>query len=55
MGEVERLFKQFNNNIRKHDITDSLLMLLYYHKVKSCEFFKNLVKDSLIDFEKFRI
>jgi len=50
-----KLFKQFNNNIRKHDITDSLLMLLYYHKVKSCEFFKNLVKDSLIDFEKFRI
>jgi hypothetical protein len=44
----------FTNNIRKHDISDAMLMVLYYHKIKNDEFKKNNHPKVLVDFEMFR-
>ena len=46
-------FKQFSDNLRKHDISDSMLMLIYYHSLKSEENFKKN-KNTIINFEFFR-
>ena len=46
-------FKNFYDNIRKHDISDAMLMIIYYYWLKN----KELVKKnnvSSIDFEQFR-
>jgi hypothetical protein len=49
-------FKKFTNNIRKHDISDAMLMLIYFYSLKLQEINKNKqVKKVFIDFEKFRI
>jgi hypothetical protein len=48
-------FDNFNNNTRKHDISDSLLMLLYFHKVKSNEYYDSIRESKLIQFEQFRL
>jgi hypothetical protein len=48
-------FTSFRSNIRKHDISDSLLMILYYYKtqmdlhIESTKYSRDLV-----DFEQFR-
>jgi len=44
-------FTNFNNNIRKHDISDAMLMIIYYYKLNKI---KNEIKNDLIDFEQFR-
>jgi len=45
-------FSNFNKNIRKHDISDALLMILFYYKLRN----DNLpYKKCIIDFEKFRL
>jgi hypothetical protein len=49
-------FKKFTNNVRKHDISDAMLMLIYFYSLKLQEINKNKqVKKVFIDFEKFRI
>jgi hypothetical protein len=50
-----KCFKNFYSNFRKHDISDSLLMIIYFHKIKSIEYYDSIVKKSIIDFEQFRI
>jgi len=49
-------FNNFSNNIRKHDISDAMLMLLYYYKINTDILIKNnKCKKSLIDnLEMFR-
>ena len=46
-------FSNFYNNIRKHDISDAMLMLIYYYSTKNKELFKNS-KKVVLDFEQFR-
>jgi hypothetical protein len=49
-------FKKFTNNYRKHDISDAMLMLIYFYSVKLQEINKNKEsKKNCINFEKFRI
>ena len=46
---------RFLNNIRKHDMSDAMLMILYYYKTnvdKLLESRKNEIKD--LDFGKFK-
>jgi len=47
-------FNKFNNNIRRHDISDAMLMLIYYYKIHSDKLFKNKIKNEILDFEQFR-
>ena len=47
-------FSNFYNNIRKHDISDAMLMLIYYYSTKNRELFKNSRKKVVLDFEQFR-
>ena len=47
-------FSNFYNNIRKHDISDAMLMLIYYYSTKNKELFKNSRKVVVLDFEQFR-
>jgi hypothetical protein len=47
-------FSNFYNNIRKHDIADAMLMLIYYYSTKNKELFKNSRKKVVLDFEQFR-
>jgi hypothetical protein len=47
-------FSNFYNNIRKHDISDAMLMLIYYYSTKNRELFKNSIKVVVLDFEQFR-
>ena len=44
-------FINFNNNIRKHDISDAMLMIIYYYKLNKINI---EIKNELIDFEQFR-
>ena len=44
----------FMNNTRKHDMSDAMLMILYYYKIKNEEIIKNTKSNLIIDFEKFR-
>ena len=44
-------FSNFNNNTRKHDISDAMLMIIYYYKLNKI---KNEIKNEIIDFEQFR-
>lgn len=51
-------FVKFNDNIRKHDISDSLLMLLHYHHQKIIDYTNSIVTNEIkrvTDFEKFRL
>jgi hypothetical protein len=48
-------FTNFYNNIRKHDMSDAMLMIIYYYSVKNKELFKNSQKKVVLDFEQFRI
>jgi len=45
-------FNTFINNSRKHDMSDAMLMIIYYHKIKNEEIIKN--KKTNMDFEQFR-
>ena len=36
-------FKNFKDNIRKHDISDALLMILYYYKIETDNIIENTV------------
>ena len=45
---------KYNNNTRRHDMSDAMLMLLYYYKIHSDELFKNK-PDTITDFEQFRL
>ena len=51
-------FYNYNNNVRKHDISDALLMVIYYYKIKIDETIDKSasVKIEHIDheFDKFR-
>ena len=47
-------FSNFYNNIRKHDISDAMLMLIYYYSTKNKELFNNSRKKVVLDFEQFR-
>jgi len=47
-------FSNFYNNIRKHDIADAMLMLIYYYSTKNKELFNNSRKKVVLDFEQFR-
>jgi len=48
-------FVKFNNNIRKHDISDSLLMLLWYYHQRCIDYTSSIVTSGITDFEKFRL
>jgi len=46
---------QFTNQVRKHDISDALLMIIYYYKYILDEHIKKYNYNNLVDdFEKFR-
>ena len=48
-------FDNFNNNIRKHDISDSLLMFVYYYNQQCIEYTNFNKKIIDFDFEQFRL
>jgi hypothetical protein len=49
-------FKKFTNNHRKHDISDAMLMLIYFYSLKLQEINKNKQNKKIcIDFDQFRI
>ena len=49
-------FKKFTNNHRKHDISDAMLMLIYFYSLKLQEINKNKQnKQICVDFDQFRI
>jgi hypothetical protein len=49
-------FKKFTNNLRKHDISDAMLMLIYFYSIKLKEINKNKSNKKIcLDFEQFRI
>jgi hypothetical protein len=45
-------FNEFNNNKRRHDISDAMLMLIYYHKIYNNKYIKK--NNKVLDFEQFR-
>jgi hypothetical protein len=47
-------FSKFTNNIRKHDISDALLMILYYYKIRMETVIENSKFHKVLDFEQFR-
>ena len=54
-GEYLTNFKSFTTNDRKHDISDALLMVLYYYKTKmDSHIEKTEYVNDLVDFEQFR-
>ena len=46
---------KYNNNTRRHDMSDAMLMLLYYYKIHSEKIFKNKINVDITDFEQFRL
>ena len=47
-------FNNFKNNIRKHDISDALLMIIYYYKTELDEIInKTVFKNTCTLFEEF--
>jgi hypothetical protein len=49
-------FKKFTNNHRKHDISDAMLMLIYFYSLKLQEINKNKQNKKIcVDFDQFRI
>ena len=49
-------FTKFNNNTRRHDMSDAMLMLIYYHKIHSDTLFNKRKADKeILDFEQFRL
>jgi hypothetical protein len=48
-------FENFKNNIRKHDISDALLMIIYYYKIETDRLINNTVfKPEITLFEEFK-
>ena len=47
-------FSNFNNNTRKHDISDAMLMIIYYYKLNKIKNEKKSDLSNLLDFEQFR-
>jgi hypothetical protein len=49
-------FENFNKQIRRHDISDAMLMIIYYYKISLDTIIKNTTKVNVIldDFEKFK-
>ena len=47
-------FDNFKKHIRKHDISDAMLMILYYYKTEMDTIIKNHEFKYLDDFDKFR-
>ena len=49
-------FENFNKQIRRHDISDAMLMIIYYYKISLDDVIKNTTKINVIldDFEKFK-
>jgi len=48
-------FSKFTKNIRKHDISDALLMIIYYYKTKMKSIIENYTfKNDIVDFEKYK-
>ena len=49
-------FENFNKQIRRHDISDAMLMIIYYYKISLDNVIKNTTKVNVIldDFEKFK-
>jgi hypothetical protein len=49
-------FENFNKQIRRHDISDAMLMIIYYYKISLDTLIKNTTKvnNILDDFEKFK-
>ena len=49
-------FENFNKQIRRHDISDAMLMIIYYYKISLDDIIKNTTKVNVIldDFEKFK-
>ena len=47
-------FSNFNNNTRKHDISDAMLMIIYYYKLNKIKNEKKNDLSNLLDFEQFR-
>ena len=48
-------FKSFTSNFRKHDISDALLMVLYYYKTKMDSHIENTeYVNEIVDFDQFR-
>ena len=50
-------FDNFTKNIRKHDISDAMLMIIYYYKIKMESLIENTKKCTYetLDFEQFRL
>jgi len=54
-GEYLTDFKSFTSNFRKHDISDALLMILYYYKTKMDSLIDSTkYVNDIVDFDKFR-
>jgi len=51
-GKYLLTFNKFYNNTRKHDISDAMLMIMYYYSLKHNEHVKQ--KNVVLDFEQFR-
>jgi len=48
-------FRKFTNNIRKHDISDAMLMILYYYKTRmETVINETKIENEVLDFEQFR-
>jgi hypothetical protein len=47
-------FFQFNDNTRKHDIADALVMCIYYHKIHMDYLIRNTCYNKIVDLEKYR-
>ena len=48
-------FREFNNNSRKHDMSDAMLMIMYYYSQKKNTILIKKPVTQIIDFEQFRI
>ena len=48
-------FHEFNNNSRKHDMSDAMLMIMYYYSQKKNTILIKKPVTQIIDFEQFRI
>ena len=49
-------FESFTKNTRKHDISDAMLMLIYFYKIKMKDIIeKKNIENTTDDFEQFRL
>ena len=47
-------FDKFNNNTRRHDMSDAMLMIIFYYKIYNEKLYKNTIKNEHCSFEQFR-